>query len=99
MSGFGTEIAFRLGPGTIEEARAISSRLATAAAGCRRHVLFVDAAAGEYGVLAEWDRREEAEGLERRPAIRAELAALCERSGRPARVRVYEMEEDSAVSS
>jgi quinol monooxygenase YgiN len=97
VSGFGTEIAFRLGPGTLEEARAIASRLATAAAGCRRHVLFVDAAAGEYGVLAEWDRREDAEGLSRRPALRAELAALEERLGRPARVRLYAMEETAAA--
>lgn len=99
MSGFGTEIAFRLGPGSLEEARAIASRLAAAAAGCRRHVLFVDAGAGEYGVLAEWDRREDAEGLAGRHAIRAELAALAERTGRPARVRLYEMEEEPVTSS
>ena len=68
MSLFGTEIAFRLGPGTLEEARAIAAELADAAAGCRRHVLFVDAAAGEYGCLAEWERRADAEGYAARPA-------------------------------
>jgi hypothetical protein len=96
VSGFGTEIAFRLGPGTLEEARAIAARLAAAAAGCRRHVLFVDANVGEYGVLAEWDRREDAEALAGRPALRAELAALGERLGRPPRVRLYAMEESPA---
>jgi hypothetical protein len=93
VSLHGTEVSFRLGPGTLAEARAIAGRLAAAAAGCRRHVLFVDAEAGEYGCLAEWDRREDAEGFGARPAVRAELARLAERLGREPRVRLYAMEE------
>ena len=91
--GYGTEVAFRLGPGTADEARGIAERLARAAAGCRRHVLFLDAEAGEYGCLAEWDRREEAEGFAARPAARAELAAIATRTGKEPRVRLYAMEE------
>lgn len=91
--GFGTEVAFRLGPGTLDEARAIAQRLADAARGCRRHVLFADAAAGEYGCLAEWERRADAEGFAARPATRAELDALAARTGREPRVRLYAMEE------
>ena len=93
MSGFGTEVSFRLGPGTLDEAREISAGLAAAAAGCRRHVLFVDAAAGEYGCLAEWDDRGDAEAFGARPETRAQLDALGARIGKPPRVRVYAMEE------
>jgi quinol monooxygenase YgiN len=94
MTLYGTEISFRLGPGTVEEAREHARRLAAAAAGCRRHVLFVDADAGEYGCLAEWERREDAEGFSQRPAARAEIARLEERQGGTApRVRLYAMEE------
>ena len=93
MTLYGTEISFRLGPGTLDEARAVASRLAAAAAGCRRHVLFVDADAGEYGCLAEWERREDAEGFAGRPATRAEISLLEERQGRAPRVRLYAMEE------
>lgn len=88
----GTEVAFRLGPDTLGEAREIAARLAGAARGCRRHVLFVDAAAGEYGCLAEWDREEDAAGFAARPETRAALADLEARTGRPPRVRVYAME-------
>jgi hypothetical protein len=56
-------------------------------------VLFVDADAGEYGCLAEWDRREDAEAFADRPAVREELARLAARVGRAPRVRVYAMEE------
>ncbi len=93
MSGFGTEISFRLGPGTLDEARSIAADLAAAAEGCRRHVLFVDAQAGEYGCLAEWDDRAPAEGFADRPAVVAALAVLGARLGRPARVRLYALEE------
>lgn len=93
MTLYGTEISFRLGPGTLDEARALAGRLAAAAEGCRRHVLFVDAEAGEYGCLAEWERREDAEGYGERPAARAELAALEARLGKAPRVRLYAMEE------
>lgn len=89
----GTEISFRLGPGTEHEARAISGRLAAAAAGARRHVLFLDAERGEYGCLAEWGRPEQAEAYAALPAVARELAALEARTGTPARVRRYVMEE------
>lgn len=98
MPLYGTEVAFRLGPGTAAEARAIARDLAAAAAGCRRHVLFLDEGAGEYGCLAEWDRREDAEGYAARPATRAALAALEARTGTPPRVRRYAMEEDPAAA-
>lgn len=93
MTLYGTEISFRLGPGTVDEARAFAERLAAAAAGCRRHVLFVDADAGEYGCLAEWERREDAEGFAARPAARAQISLLEARQGRAPRVRLYAMEE------
>lgn len=93
MSLFGTEISFRLGPGTADEARAIAAELGAAAAGCRRHVLFVDAERGEYGCLAEWEHRADAEGYGSRPAVAAALARLGERLGAPPRVRLYAMEE------
>ena len=90
-------MAFRLGPGTADEARGVARDLAAAAEGCRRHVLFIDEAAGEYGCLAEWDRREDAEGYAARPATRAVLAALEARTGKAPRVRCYVMEEDPAA--
>jgi hypothetical protein len=94
MAGlWGTEISFRLGPGTEDEARAVAGRLAAAAAGARRHVLFLDAERGEYGCLAEWDRPEAAEAYAAAPAVARELAALEARTGKPARVRRYAMEE------
>ena len=94
MSGlWGTEISFRLGPGTADEARAIAGRLAAAAAGALRHVLFVDAGRGEYGCLAEWDRPDAADAYAALPAVGRELEALEARTGRPARVRRYGMEE------
>ncbi|WP_217912962.1 hypothetical protein [Miltoncostaea marina] len=93
MSGFGTEVAFKLGPGTADEARAVAAELAAAAAGCRRHVLFLDEAAGAYGVLAEWDRRGDAEGFAARPAAARALERLAARTGAAPRVRLYAMEE------
>jgi hypothetical protein len=92
----GTEVAFRLGPGTAGEARAIARELAAAAAGCRRHVLFLDEGGGEYGCLAEWDDPADAAGYADRPATRAILAALEARTGKSPRVRLYVMEEDRA---
>jgi quinol monooxygenase YgiN len=93
MTLYGTEISFRLGPGTADEARGVARELAAAAAGCRRHVLFLDADAGEYGCLAEWDRREDAEAFSGRAAVRAQIAALADRTGKEPRVRLYAMEE------
>ena len=60
-------------------------------------MLFVDAEAGEYGCLAEWDRREDAEAYAARPATRAVLTALEARTGKAPRVRLYAMEEDPAL--
>ena len=93
MSGFGTEVSFRLGPGSLDEARALAARLGHAARGCRRHILFVDADAGEYGCLAEWDSRADAAGFAHRPATVVELAALGARLGKEPRVRLYAIEE------
>ncbi|MGE0026964.1 MAG: antibiotic biosynthesis monooxygenase [Thermoleophilia bacterium] len=90
-------MAFRLGPGTADEARALAQGLAAAADGCRRHVLFIDEDAGEYGCLAEWDDPADAAGYADRPATRAVLAGLEARTGRPPRVRVYVMEEDTPL--
>lgn len=89
----GTEVSFRLGPGRLAEAREIAEWLAESARGCRRHVLFVDAENGEYGCLAEWDDRESAEGYAHRAAAVQALERISSRAGRPARVRVYSMEE------
>ena len=97
MSLHGTEVAFRLGPGTGDEARAIARGLASAADGCRRHVLFLDEEAGEYGCLAEWADSADAAGYADRPATRAVLAGLEARIGKPPRVRVYAMEEDTPL--
>lgn len=97
MSLHGTEVAFRLGPGTADEARAFAQGLAAAADGCRRHVLFIDEEAGEYGCLAEWDVPADAAGYADRPATRAVLAGLEARTGRPPRVRVYAMEEETSL--
>jgi hypothetical protein len=93
--GFGTEVGFRLEPGTEDEARAIAGRLALAADGCRRHVLFLDGS-GVYGCLAEWDREEDARAFLTRPALLAELAALAERCERAPHTRLYAMEEQPA---
>jgi hypothetical protein len=93
VSLHGTEISFRLGPGTLEEARALAARLARASGGARRHVLFAAPEAGEYGCLAEWDDPADAAGFAARPAVRAVLAELEERLGSAPRVRVYAMEE------
>lgn len=90
--GYGTEVAFRLGPGRDDDARAAAAALAAAAAGCRRHVLFLNDA-GEYGALAEWGSKEEAEGFASRPATRRALRDLAEVLGKEPSVRVYRMEE------
>jgi quinol monooxygenase YgiN len=92
IAAFGTEVAFRLGPGRDDEARAAGAALAAAAAGCRRHVLFLNDA-GEYGALAEWATRDEAEGFASRPATRRALRELAELLGKEPSVRVYRMEE------
>ena len=95
MSLHGTEISFRLGPGTLDEARDLAARLAAASGGARRHVLFAAPDAGEYGCLAEWDDAASAAAFAARPAVRAVLAELEERLGSAPRVRVYAMEEQT----
>lgn len=92
VPGYGTEVAFPLGPGRDDEARAAAAALAAAAAGCRRHVLFLNDA-GEYGALAEWESRDEAEGFASRPATRRALRDLAGLLGKEPSVRVYRMEE------
>jgi len=93
VTRFGTEVSFRLGPDTVEEARAIARDLAAAAAGCDRHVLFVDAATGEYGDLAEWLDGDAAAAFAALPATAAVLARLEIRTGKAPRVRTYVMED------
>ncbi len=88
----GTEIAFRLGAGTLDEARAIAGRLARLAPEAVEHVLFCDADAGEYGCLAVWERARDADAYVASAAVGAELAALAGRMGKPTRVRRYVME-------
>jgi hypothetical protein len=92
---FGTEVAFRLGPGNDDEARRLGAELAAAAHGCDRHTLFLNDA-GEYGALAEWRRREDAEAFASRPATRVVLARMGGRLGRVPSVRVYRMEVTGA---
>lgn len=88
----GTEIAFRLGPGTLAEARGIAGRLAGLAIAAEEHVLFVDQAAGEYGCLAVFARGADADAYIAHPGVRAEVAALGARMGKAIRVRRYAME-------
>ena len=92
MALYGTEIVFVLGPGMHDEARAVARRLAAAAAGASRHVLFLNDA-GEYGALAEWSVHEDAAAYASRPATAAVLDDLTARLGRRPSVRVYAMEE------
>lgn len=88
----GTEIAFRLGPGSLEDARVIAARLARLAPVAVEHVLFCDADAGEYGCLAVWEAERDADAYIASSEVDAEVAALAERMGRPMRVRRYVME-------
>lgn len=89
----GTEVSFRLGPGTLPEARSIARELAAAAPGCLRHVLFVDAERGEYGCLAEWAGRGPAEEYVRRVETLTAFARITAAAERPPHVRIYLMEE------
>lgn len=91
MGAYGTEIAFRLGPGADDRAREVAERLLEAAAGCVRHTLFLNDA-GEYGALAEWDDRAAAEGFAARPATVRVLDELEAALGKRPSVRVYRME-------
>lgn len=88
----GTEIAFRLGPDTIDDARAIARRLAELAPAAVEHVLFCDADVGEYGCLAVWPTTSAVDAYLASAGVAAELAALTDRTGKPVRVRRYAME-------
>ena len=88
----GTEIAFRLGPGTLEEARAIAARLAELAHEAHEHVLFCDAEIGEYGCLAVWGSASHADAYIASSAVAAEVSELSARMSKPTRVRRYVME-------
>jgi quinol monooxygenase YgiN len=92
MSGTGTEVSFRLGPGTVEDARVVAGRLAAVATGCVEHVLFVDAEGGAYGCLAVWPSPAEAAAYVASPHVAAVLDALEARTGTRPRVRTYAME-------
>ena len=90
----GTEVSFRLGPGTAGEARALATRLAAATGpGCLRHVLFLDEGRGEYGCLAEWPDRAAAERYAASAPVAAVLEEIGARAERVPRVRMYVMEE------
>ncbi len=93
----GTEVSFRLGPGSADDARSLAERLAKAAIGSRRHVLFLNDEAGEYGCLAEWEREEDARAYGELPEVQAVLAELAQRTDREPRVRRYVMEEQPTV--
>jgi hypothetical protein len=88
----GTEIAFRLGPGSLEDARSIADRLSGLAPAAVEHVLFCDADAGEYGCLAVWAAGSDADAYIASSQVAGEIAALTARMGTPARVRRYVME-------
>ena len=87
-----TEVSFRLGPGTVGDARAMAADLSAEAEGCRDDMLFVDAETGVYGYLALWAGRAEAEAFAARPAVREQIAALEKRIGTPPTVRHYTVE-------
>ncbi len=89
---YGTEIAFRLGPGHDDEARGAADRLAAAAHGALRCVLFLSES-GEYGCLAEWADAEDARSYAALPEVRAVLEDLAARLGKTPGVRLYAMEE------
>jgi hypothetical protein len=88
----GTEIAFRLGPDSLEHAREIAGRLAAAASDAVEHVLFVDATAGEYGCLAVWRTPDDAAAYTAAAVVVAEIEDLTAIMGKPVRVRAYAME-------
>lgn len=97
MSGvrWGTEVSFRLGPGTADAARAIAAELAAAGPDATEHVLFLDADAGEFGCLAVWATEDLARGYGERTAVLRVMEALAARTGREPRVRCYRMENPS----
>ncbi|MGI9538968.1 MAG: hypothetical protein ACR2N6_02325 [Miltoncostaeaceae bacterium] len=93
-SRYGTEIAFRLGPGNDERARSRAQQLARAAVGAIGHTLFLNDA-GEYGCLAEWETEQGARGYGDRPEVAAVLADLEAELGKRPSLRVYRMERQT----
>ena len=93
----GTEIAFRLAPGSGDQARSIADRLARLAPAAVEHVLFLDDGAGEYGCLAVWRTADDAADYTAHPGVIAEAIALGELMGKPTRVRTYTMEHQHRV--
>ena len=91
MDRHGTEIAFRLGPGNDDRARAWARALADAASGASDHTLFLNDA-GEYGCLAEWADEGSARGYADREGVRAVLREMEAALGKTPSVRVYRME-------
>lgn len=89
---WGTEIAFRLGAGTGDEARSFAGTLAALAEGCVEHVLFIDEDTGGHGCLAVWPTEEAAIGYGALPAVGSVLDRLEELTGRRPQVRRYRME-------
>ncbi len=94
----GTEIAFRLAPGSGDQARSIAGRLARLAPASVEHVLFLDDAAGDYGCLAVWRTADDATAYIAHPDVATEVAALGELMGKPTRVRTYVMEDQHRIS-
>ena len=87
-----TEVSFTLGPGTLEDARAIAARLGAEASRSRDEMLFVDAEAGIYGYLALWDERTDAIAFGANAAVLDEIEALERRVAKPPAVRHYTVE-------
>jgi hypothetical protein len=88
----GTELAFRLPPGSLPRARALAERLSEAAPDAVEHVLFADDLNGEYGCLAVWHSPEQAAAYTSGPVVVALIAELSAAMGKPTRVRTYAME-------
>jgi hypothetical protein len=95
----GTEIAFRLGPGTLDEARAIAATLAELATDAHEHVLFCDDQIGEYGCLAVWATAADADAFIASTAVTEHLRQLSARMDKPLRVRRYVMEYQRTAPS
>jgi hypothetical protein len=92
-----TEVSFRLGPGTVDDARAIAARLGGLARGCRDDMLFLDAEQGVYGYLALWAESHEAEAYAALPAVREQVSSIEQRIGKPPAVRRYTVEKPGDV--
>lgn len=97
-SRHGTEIAFRLGSGNDDRARAWADALARAAIGASAHTLFLNEA-GEYGCLAEWSSYEQARSYGADPAVAVVLGEMEAALGKRPTVRVYRMESQPVAGA